>query len=722
MFRVRCPSCEQLLGIPEGTVGNTTTCPQCARQFRVSATDEVKMPRPRAARAATRPQDAPSRTSKSATKAPRRAPARSRDLETSPEFSHSAEPPRGRLIWMIGVTVVLAVGGAFTTYQVMSPSSSQPANAVAEVEDVPGQLPPGLIDDFQKQMAADQEVEQRLGVEDQIIAKLTTVDALSEPSAIVRAAKEIELAHPQEPLVLQHAALAYLKGNDPKSAASTARRALELFDSLPMDQQPSKAARAQLLTVLGTADLERGAHKAAATAFREAANLDPTLLAKADLVGRLADELSPTPEALLVASDVTGRLDELPETKFEINVDGVLQLAPPWFYEEVRGRILRMLHDNSLIMECRDEPDGPPRHLRFPFLSVYRVFRDNEVETTRVDAFAALGFNSLLSISDLPINELFNGFVSNKLLGKDSESRTLENRYIGLTRVYTGSSPFLHQMSGGRAEREPSAMIRSDATDDEIVIALWRTGQNKQRHLTIPNTWTRSWAKYQRDREAGVEMVVKAEAAQFLNLPLDGRNPYPIWEQSEVDKSLQGLLVFAHTIKKGVANADQNKQGTSRPHIADSIAEIAGLYLTMDQRHRDEFLRGALLVRQGIGLVYQLGRQSKFEPAESPFRTLTRNAQTAPNRGRANITVRVVGRDGKPAQKDLRFDVYFRPDDVVGLTFKELPRFTDVKGEFVIPDFRIGAYLDLWHKDRRVEGIPLPMKVVGDQVLVIHAQ
>ncbi|MCX7418915.1 MAG: hypothetical protein NT013_05180, partial [Planctomycetia bacterium] len=414
MFRVRCPSCEQLLGVPEGTVGNTTKCPQCAHQFRVSETDEVTMPRPRSARVTSRPQDAPSRTSKAASKAPRRFPARPRDLETSSELSHSAEPPRGRLIWMIAVTVVLAVGGAFTTYQVMSPSSSQPANAVAAV---PAKLPPGLIDDFQKRMAADQEVEQRLSVEDQIIAKLTTVDALSEPSAILRVAKEIELAHPQEPLVLQHAALAYLKGHDPTSAASTARRALELLDSLPMDQQPSKAARAQLLTVLGTADLERGAHKAAATAFREAANLEPTLLAKADLVSRLADELSPTPEALLVASDVTGRLDELPETKFEINVDGVLRLAPPWFYEEVRGRILRMLDDNSLIMEYRDDPDGPPRYLRFPFSSVYDVYRDHEVETTRVKAFAALGYNALPSIHNQYINGLFNFAASYKQAG-----------------------------------------------------------------------------------------------------------------------------------------------------------------------------------------------------------------------------------------------------------------------------------------------------------------
>ncbi|MBC7821306.1 MAG: hypothetical protein IAG10_30840, partial [Planctomycetaceae bacterium] len=400
----------------------------------------------------------------------------------------------------------MAVGGAFTTYQVMSPSSSQPANAVAKV---PAQLPPGLIDDFQKRMAADQEVEQRLSVEDQIIAKLTTVDALSEPSAIVRAAKEIELAHPQEPLVLQHAALAYLKGNDPKSAASTARRALELFDSLPMNQQPSKATRAQLLTVLGTADLERGAHKAAATAFRDAANLDATLLAKADLVGRLADELLPTPDALLVATDVTGRLEELPETRFEINVDGVLSLAPPWLYEEVRGRILRMLDDNSLIMQFRDDPDGPPRYLRFPFSSVYQVYRDHEVETTRESAFAALGYNMWPSMNNRPISKLINPFVSRKLVGKERESLGLENRYRGFSVVFFGDAPLIG-LSGITTEgaQEPGATIRPGASIDETMITYWRTATNNGRHLTIPYTWTRSWAKYRRDRKDGVEIIV----------------------------------------------------------------------------------------------------------------------------------------------------------------------------------------------------------------------
>lgn len=144
MIRVRCPSCEQLLGIPEGTAGNTTTCPQCAHRFQVSAADAVKKPRPQPARVNARPQDArlrlPAPPPKVASKVERPAPIPPPHSATLSSLPHSVAPHRRRLDWMIATAVVLVAGGAFATYRVMSQSSDKPANVVPNVANVPQQV------------------------------------------------------------------------------------------------------------------------------------------------------------------------------------------------------------------------------------------------------------------------------------------------------------------------------------------------------------------------------------------------------------------------------------------------------------------------------------------------------------------------------------------------------------------------------------------------------
>lgn len=420
-------------------------------------------------------------------------------------------------------------------------------------------------------------------IETEMLDLLSAAQDVDDKDELVRVARDFTRSHPNQPHIWYQAAFAFLKVDDNELAIEAATRCLELNESKSHNAQHfSDKAMARVWRCLAAAHVAKSEFTRGLSCLQRAADLNRSHAPEVELLLKYIENTKPIPEAFGQAADITDRHPQELETV--LNVDGVVSLSDPEF-EEIRGKIVGICHDHSVILVVHGEKAKKTRKLKFPPGVIREVFRANESELLRRSEVSHAGRDPRPAFDDYVF-----WYLKFESVWDHDRKQPSNPKFHGYRSVHRG-----------RGLTHEGSYKRVKVSD---VVNRWRATPSS---FVALSTWSRKWAAYRRENSHRRDYFVRVDAAPYLNLTPEARRAYPAYEGSTLEREAMGVLLFLGTVGAGAQALTKDDE--------DPIAEMIDIYNDMNADTKMQTIRGGVRLYDAARFISEVVKEDRLRPA-----------------------------------------------------------------------------------------------------------